>query len=75
MTEVSAAVVYLLSGLANLSLQDGQAGLQLLDTVAELCIGPGHRGLLQPQGAHLLLQLLLTLFQQPPDIVIGGKDG
>lgn len=55
------AVAYLVSGLAKFGLQDGQTGVQLLGTVAELCIGPGHGGLVQPQGAQLLLQLLLAL--------------
>lgn len=52
---------YLLSGLVKLSLKDGQTGVQLLGTVAKLCVGPGQGGLLQPKGAHLLQQLLLTL--------------
>lgn len=62
----SPAAPHLLSGLAELSLQDGQAGLQLLGAVAELGIGPVHCGLAQPQRAHLLLQLLLPLLQQLP---------
>lgn len=60
------AVPHLLLGLAEFSLQDCQTGLQLLGSVGELSIGPVHGGLAQPQRAHLLLQLLLPLFQQLP---------
>lgn len=63
-------ILYLLSGLAKLSLQDGQTGVQLLGTVTNLCVGPGQRSLLQPQGAHLLQQLLFSLFQQLPEVEI-----
>lgn len=63
------AVPYFLSGLVKFSLHDGQASVELLGVLAELSIGPGHGGLVLPQGAHLLLQLLLTLLQQLP----GGK--
>lgn len=66
------AAPHLLSGLAELSLQDGQTGLQLLGAVAELGVGPVHGGLTQPQGAHLLLQLLLPLLQQLP--AVGNTD-
>lgn len=60
-------IAHLLSGLAKLSLQDGQPGIQLLNTVTKLCICSGQGGLLQSQGAHLLLQLLLTLLQYLPE--------
>lgn len=62
------AAPHLLPGLAELSLQDGQTGLQLLGAVAELGIGPVHGGLAESVRAHLLLQLLLSLLQQLPAV-------
>lgn len=59
---------HLLSGLAELGLQDGQTGLQLLGAVAELGVVPVHGGLVESEGAHLLLQLLLSLLQQLPAV-------
>lgn len=60
--------LYLLSGLVKLSLQDGQTCVLLLGTVANLCVGPGQGSLLQPQGTHLLQQLLFSLLQQLPAV-------
>lgn len=62
------AAPHLLSGLAELSLQDGQTGLQLLGPVAKLGVSPVHGGLAESERAHLLLQLLLSLLQQLPAV-------
>lgn len=51
-------VSYLLSCLFTFSLHVGQRDFQLLGKLADCCIGPGHSGLIQPQGLNLLPQLL-----------------